>query len=130
MACVSQISQTTAYNRVPGMDARSARRLLMIQELTYVAAADGNRRDTFRHTNRDAAAQGGAAGRAKGAKDSGDQHIEPTVYVEKYDPGTGAIIEDKEAEGHWRAFMVTFPLRETVRGVQVAEVAYRIPTSP
>jgi hypothetical protein len=26
--------------------------------------------------------------------------------------------------------MVTFPLRETVRGVQVAEVAYPIPTSP
>lgn len=100
------------------------------QELTYVADADGNCRYTFRHTKRDAAAQGGAAGRAKGAKDSGDQHIEPTVYVEKYDLSTGAIIEDKDAPGHWRAFMVTFPLRETVRGVQVAEVAYPIPTSP
>ena len=95
-----------------------------------MADADGNCRYTFRHTRRDAAAQSGAAGRAKGAKDSGDQHIEPTVYVEKYDPSTDAIIEDKDAPGHWRAFMVKFPPRETVRGVQVAEVAYPIPTSP
>jgi len=98
-------------------------------ELTYVADANGNCRYTFRHTTRSAAARGGAAGRAKGAKDVG-QHIEPTVYVEKYDPRTGVIIDDDQVEGHWRAFMVTFPLRETVRGVHVAEVAYPIPTSP
>jgi hypothetical protein len=98
-------------------------------ELTYVADADGNCRYTFRHTSRSDAAKGGAAGRAKGAKDS-DQHIEPTVYVEKYDPITDAVIDDTEVEGHWRAFMVTFPLREPVRGVHVAEVAYPIPTSP
>jgi len=98
-------------------------------ELTYVADAEGNCRFTFRHTSRADAARGGAAGRAKGAKDLG-QHIEPTVYVEKYDPSTGAVIPDKQAKGDWRAFMVTFPLRETVRGVQVAKVAYPIPTSP
>ncbi|HVT58916.1 MAG TPA: hypothetical protein VHR45_10990 [Thermoanaerobaculia bacterium] len=98
-------------------------------ELTYVADADGNCRYTFRHTSRSDAARGGAAGRAKGAKDRG-QHIEPTVYVEKYDRSTGAVIDNDQVGGHWRAFMVTFPLREAVRGVHVAEVAYPISTSP
>jgi len=98
-------------------------------ELTYAADAAGNCRYTFRHSSRSDAARGGAAGRAKGAKDVG-QHIEPTVYIEKYEPSTGAIIDDDQMEGHWRAFMVTFPLRETVRGVHVAEVAYPIPASP
>lgn len=100
-------------------------------ELTYVADTAGNCRYTFRHTSRGDAARGGAAGRAKGAKDVG-QHIEPTVYIEKYDPSTGAVIaaDQVEMEGHWRAFMVTFPLREPVRGVSVAEVAYPISASP
>lgn len=100
-------------------------------ELTYATDAAGNCRFTFRHTSRGDAARGGAAGRAKGAKDVG-QHIEPTVYVEKYDPSTGAIIpaDDEQTPGHWRAFMVTFPLREPVREMYVAEVAYPIDTSP
>ncbi|HEX7677098.1 MAG TPA: hypothetical protein VF713_03165, partial [Thermoanaerobaculia bacterium] len=98
-------------------------------ELTYVADANGNCRYTFRHTKRSDAARGGAAGRAKGAKDVG-QHIEPTIYVEKYDAATDAVIEADDMPGHWRAFMVTFPLREPVREVHVAEVAYPIPTSP
>jgi hypothetical protein len=97
-------------------------------ELTYAADANGNCRFTFRHRSRSDAARGGAAGRAKGAKDVG-QHIEPTVYVEKYDPSTGAVIDSSDqGEGRWRAFMVTFPLRETVRTVHVAEVAYPIST--
>jgi hypothetical protein len=98
-------------------------------ELMYVADANGNCRYTFRHTSRSDAARGGAAGRAKGAKDVGE-HIEPTVYVEKYDPSTGAVIDHGQTEGHWRAFMVTFPLRETVRALHVSEVAYPIATSP
>src|ERR1041385_2739029 len=98
-------------------------------ELTYEADADGNCRFTFRHSKRGDAAQGGAAGRAKGKKDS-NQHIEPTIYVEKYDPTTKAVIEDDATPGRWRAFMVTFPLREPVREVSVADVAYPIETSP
>jgi hypothetical protein len=98
-------------------------------ELTYEADAAGRCRFTFRHSSRSAAAQGGAAGRAKGKKDS-NQHIEPTIYVEKYDPITKATIEDEDTPGEWRAFMVTFPLREPVREVHVADVAYPIETSP
>jgi hypothetical protein len=97
--------------------------------LTYTADDEGNCRYTFRHSSRELAARGGAAGRAKGAKDV-DPHIEPTIYVEKFDPITGAVIADKDAPGHWRAFMVTFPLREPVREVRVAEVAYPVEHSP
>lgn len=95
-------------------------------ELTYATDPNGDCRFTFRHTLRSDAARGGAAGRAKGAKDVG-QHIEPTVYVEKYDPVSDEIVEEKHREGHWRAFMVTFPLRDTVRAVRVALVAYPTP---
>lgn len=101
--------------------------------LKYDVDSEGNCRFTFRWTNRQAAAQGGAAGRAKGAKDVG-QHMEPTIYVEKYDPRTGEVIDDKDlankAErkpGKFRAFMVTFPLINHVREVRAATVAF--PTS-
>lgn len=101
------------------------------ETLSYHFDAHGNCRYTFRHSDRDASAKGGGAGRAKGKKDKeGGQHIEPTIYVEKFDRETGEIIADPSAVGSWRAFMVTFPLREPVHEVEVAEVAYPIETSP
>ena len=78
-------------------------------------------------------ARGGAAGRAKGARDAG-QHIEPTVYVEKYHPVTGKVIakggKGDDKAGSWRAAMVTFPLREPVREVRWSTVSYPTPLSP
>ena len=98
--------------------------------LTYSLNTKGECRYTFRRATRSDAAKGGAAGRAKGQKDAGGPWIEPTVYVEKYSPDTGKIIEDDTTVGEWRAFMVTFPLREPVREVVVATVAYPIEASP
>src|SRR5713101_5172149 len=57
------------------------------EPLTYSMDATGNCRYTFRHADRESAAKGGGAGRAKGKKDT-DQHLEPTIYVEKYDAST------------------------------------------
>lgn len=101
------------------------------ETLTYQADDKGNCRFTFRHASRSDAAKGGAAGRAKGKKDTG-QWLEPTVYLEKYDPKTDEIIpiKDEDTPGHWRAFMVTFPFSEPVREVVVATVAYPIEESP
>jgi hypothetical protein len=94
--------------------------------LGYSLDDNGNCRYTFRWSSRDAGAQGGAAGRARGRRDAQGQHIEPTIYLEKYDPTTGEIINDHENPqhpGNWRAFMVTFPLREPVQELEVANVA-------
>lgn len=92
--------------------------------LRYHLDGQGNCRYTFRWSERDAAAQGGAQGRARGKRDS-SQHMEPTVYVEKFDPTTGEIIpKDDKRPGNWRAFMVTFPLMEPVRELESARVAY------
>jgi hypothetical protein len=100
-------------------------------KLTYSTDREGNCRFTFRHSDRESVAKGGAAGRAMGKKDV-DHHIEPTIYVEKFDPKTGEVIvkNDKETTGHWRAFMVIFPLRDAIRELRVAEVAYPIDESP
>jgi hypothetical protein len=104
-------------------------------ELRYALDDAGDCRYTFRWLTRDSAAKGGGQGRAKGQKDVG-QHMEPTIYVEKIDRATGAIINDRDAKledlrpGNWRAFMVTFPLREPVREIEAAEVAYPIELSP
>lgn len=97
--------------------------------LSYGLDGAGNCRFTFRRASRDGAAKGGAPGRAKGKKDVG-QHMEPTVYVEKFDPATDRIIDDDTTPGRWRAFMVTFPLRDPVREVKAADVAYPVPHSP
>jgi hypothetical protein len=96
--------------------------------LSYALDKHGNCRFTFRRAGRNDAAKGGGAGRAKGKKDAG-QWLEPTIYVEKYDPKTGETIADERA-GTWRAFMVTFPLCEPVREVVVATLAYPVPESP
>ncbi|HZS38881.1 MAG TPA: hypothetical protein VFF06_18740 [Polyangia bacterium] len=96
--------------------------------LGYTLDAAGNCRYTFRWSDRDSAARGGAAGRAMGKKDS-VQHMEPTIYVEKFDPATGEVISD-QLPGNWRAFMVTFPLREPVREIRAAQVAYPTKLSP
>jgi hypothetical protein len=96
-------------------------------ELRYSLDGNGDCRYTFRWSTRDDAAKGGGQGRAKGRKDVG-QHMEPTIYVEKVDPITGQVVYDRETKvqvaGNWRAFMVTFPLREPVREIEAAEVAY------
>jgi hypothetical protein len=101
------------------------------ESMTYSLDPAGNCRYTFRRADRESAAKGGGAGRAKGKKDT-DQHIEPTIYVEKYDASTGAALDptDEDTSGSWRAFMVTFPLREAVREVRAAEVAYPVQFSP
>lgn len=99
--------------------------------LGYQLDEDGGCRFTFRWSSRDASAQGGAAGRARGARDT-VPHLEPTIYVEKYDPNTLETIakDDPRQPCAWRAFMITFPLREPVRELVAAEVAYPIETSP
>jgi hypothetical protein len=103
-------------------------------QLRYQLDERGDCRFTFRWSNRDAKAQGGAQGRAKGQKDVG-QHMEPTIYLEKVDPLTGEIIgrlpgTADPRPGNWRAFMVTFPLREPVREVEAATLAYPVELSP
>jgi len=100
--------------------------------LRYAVDKNGDCRYTFRWSDRDSAARGGAPGRAKGKRDS-QQHMEPTLYVEKFDPKSGETIEDKESPsipGNWRCFMITFPLREPVRELQPAEIALPIGRSP
>lgn len=99
--------------------------------LKYSLDSEGNCRYTFRELDRQSAARGGAAGRAMGQKDVG-QHMEPTVYVEKYDLKTGKVIEDRgtgvdRKPGKWRAFMVTFPLQTPIREIRAATIA--LPTS-
>lgn len=97
--------------------------------LRYQLDDAGDCRFTFRWIDRDGAAQGGAAGRAMGSRDVG-QHMEPTVYVEKHDPLTGEIIpKDDGRAGHWRAHMVTFPLRQPVQEFEVATIALPTETS-
>lgn len=103
--------------------------------LRYSVNSEGFCRYTFRWSERAAKAQGGGAGRTQGAKDV-SQHVEPTVYLEKFDPETGEIIRDRNAPdeqkrpGAWRAFMVTFPLREPVKEVYPADVAFPVAFSP
>jgi hypothetical protein len=100
--------------------------------LSYSVDEEGNCRYTFRWQKE---AQGGAQGRAKGTHDSKEgQHMEPTIYIEKYDPQTGNVIDDKgDAEkksGKWRAHMITFPLRERISEVRAATKALPIDRSP
>ena len=100
--------------------------------LRYSVDEAGNCRYTFRWQRE---AQGGAQGRAKGRRDSKEgQHMEPTIYVEKYDPKNGEVIDDKRSaelrSGKWRAFMVTFPLREPVREIRAATIALPVESSP
>lgn len=97
--------------------------------LRYQLDGAGDCRFTFRWSDRESGAQGGAAGRAKGSRDTG-QHMEPTIYVEKFDPVTNeAIPKGDERVGEWRAFMVTFPLRKPVQEFEVATVAFPTETS-
>jgi len=103
--------------------------------LGYGLDSEGRCRYIFRWSERAAKAQGGGAGRAMGVKDVG-QHVETTIYLEKFDPKTNEIIQDKHLPdparrpGQWRAFMVTFPLREPVREVTPADVAFPVAYSP
>jgi hypothetical protein len=102
--------------------------------LGYSLDQGGHCRYTFRRMGQDVEARGGAAGRAKGARDI-SQHIEPTIYVRKYDPVTGEVIEREkddtgEKPGLWRAVMVTFPLREPVREIQWENIAYPTALTP
>ena len=100
--------------------------------LHYSCDENGDCRYTFRWQERKEGARGGAPGRAKGKKDS-QQHMEPTIYVEKYDPETGNSINDKRSSnqknGDWRAFMITFPLKEPIRELQVGDGALPISAS-
>ncbi len=97
--------------------------------LSYLVEENGDCRYTFRQSDGTGSTQGGGAGRARGGKDGG-QWLEPTIYVEKYDPVTSEPITDERAVGSWRAFMITFPLREAMREIIPATVAYPVPTSP
>lgn len=100
--------------------------------LRYSVDDSGNCRYTFRWQRE---AQGGAQGRAKGSRDSKEgQHMEPTIYVEKFNPDTGEVIDDKGSgvlrPGKWRAFMITFPLRDPIREIRAATIALPVPNSP
>jgi hypothetical protein len=111
---VARRNDTVPHSQQPGV------------ALRYSLDKNGNCRYTFRWSDREAGARGGAPGRAKGKRDV-QQHMEPTVYVEKYDPKTKASISDKgmseQKPGNWRSFMVTFPLREPIQELQAAEIA-------
>jgi uncharacterized protein YjaG (DUF416 family) len=101
--------------------------------LGYALDKSGNCRYTFRRMDENSVARGGAAGRAKGARDTG-QHIEPTIYVEKYNQTTGKVVakgaRGDKSGGSWRAAMVTFPLREPVREIQWSTLAFPTMLSP
>ena len=105
--------------------------------LRYAFDDRGWCRFTFRWGNSlDERARGGAQGRAVGERDSDTEHMEPTIYVEKYDPATGEVIDDRRpaldealCPGSWRAFMVTFPAVTPFREIIAATVAYPTPVS-
>lgn len=100
------------------------------EELGYSLDTAGNCRFTYRHVSRLSAAKGGGAGRAKGKKDK-ESHLEPTIYVEKMgDDGLAIPASDKTKPGSWRAFMVTFPLKNSVRELRQATVALPVAHSP
>jgi hypothetical protein len=101
------------------------------EAVRYDLNNDGECRFTFRHVDRGPAAKGGGAGRAKGKRDVGDQWVEPTIYIEKFDPTTGkTIAKEDSTAGRWRAHMITFPLCKPVKERVVATVAYPVETSP
>lgn len=97
--------------------------------LKYAFDPEGDNRYTFRWSSREDGAQGGAQGRARGQHDAAglDTHMEPTIYVEKFNAATGEIIYDRhkpvQLPGKWRAFMVTFPLVDPVREINTATIA-------
>ncbi|MFP2897994.1 hypothetical protein [Corallococcus sp. 4LFB] len=108
--------------------------------LEYTVDEKGDCRFTFRWTTEDAS-HSGLSSRGYGARDASDRaragdHLEPQVNMEKFDPRTGRLINDKSSEpaarqrGNWRAFMVTLPLVEPVRELEPGDTTFPIETSP
>jgi hypothetical protein len=107
--------------------------------LGYTLDDEGNCRFTFRWTLD--GEHGGARSRGYGGNDAADREragdtLEPQVNMRKYDPLSGAPIDDKgmpasdRSAGHWRAVMVTLPLVAAVRELQPGDTTFPKETSP
>jgi hypothetical protein len=107
---------------------------------------DGNCRFTFREWSGEDFAHGGVRSRGYGARDASDREragdsLEPQVNMRKFDPTTGALINDKRIDGKladsrdrrpgiWRAEMVTLPLVAPVRELQSGDATFPVDHSP
>jgi hypothetical protein len=115
-------------------------------DLRYTMVPNGDNRFTFREWTEGTNNHGGIRSRGYGANDASDKEragntLEPQVNMRKFDPVTGAAIDDKRIngqladkgkrrEGNWRAEMVTLPLVKPVRELQSGEATYPVSHSP
>jgi hypothetical protein len=115
-------------------------------KLGYTMAPNGDNRFTFREWTEGTNNHGGIRSRGYGKNDASDQGragntLEPQVNMRKFDPVSGAVIDDKRINGqlaqkrdrrpgNWRAEMVTLPLVAPVRELQSGEATYPVPHSP
>lgn len=115
------------------------------RRLRYTLDKNGDCRFTFREWE-EGANHGGVRSRGYGGRDAKDPSragdtLEPQVNMRKYDPKTGATIDDKRINGDrarrserqvgdWRAEMITLPLVAPVRELQTADLTYPVPHSP
>jgi len=116
------------------------------RRLRYTLDEFGDCRFTFREWEK-GANHGGVRSRGYGGRDARDparagDTLEPQVNLRKFDPATGATIDDKrridgdralKAErqvGDWRAEMITLPLVAPIRELQTAELTYPVQHSP
>lgn len=130
---IARANETVTYARGPD------------RPLEYTLDANGDCRFTFREWN-PGANHGGVRSRGYGGRDSSDRDragdtLEPQVNMRKFDPATGAPIDDKRVDGevvdrrdrrpgHWRAEMVTLPLVAAVRELQAGQFTYPTQLSP
>jgi hypothetical protein len=114
--------------------------------LKYTIVENGDNRFTFREWAEGTNNHGGIRSRGYGANDASDRSragntLEPQVNMRKFDPVTGAVIDDKRINGgladkrdrrpgNWRAEMVTLPLVTAVRELQAGEATYPVAHSP
>ncbi|TPM07366.1 MULTISPECIES: hypothetical protein [unclassified Mesorhizobium] len=116
------------------------------EALRYSLDEDGNCRFTFREFVPGDNSHGGARSRGYGSRDASDRDqagdkLEPQINMRKFDPQSGAPIDDKRINGHfvltamrqpgnWRAEMVTLPLLSPVRELRAGEKTYPVAHSP
>lgn len=116
------------------------------QELRYSVDEKGDIRFTFREWTEEGANHGGVRSRGYGKRDASDRKragdtLEPQVNMQKFNPVTGRIIDDKRINGvavlsdqrqagDWRAEMVTLPLVGAVRELQAGDLTYPVKHSP
>jgi hypothetical protein len=116
------------------------------RKMRYTMTDTGDNRFTFREWGGDDANHGGVRSRGYGARDATDREaagdtLEPQVNMRKFDPESGALIDDKRIDGvlahkedrrpgNWRAEMVTLPLVSPVRELQAGEATFPVSHSP